>query len=183
MLLQQQDLSGLEGWSGVNCISAHALLTKYHDIFSLEPGEVGCTGLAKHEIRVVDDEPLKERLWRIPPPMVEDIRAHVKEILDLDPIHPSQSPWCNAIMLVRKKDGDLHLCIDFCTLNVRTKKNSYPLPHIQQAIETLVGVGYFSCLELKAGFWLITMEEALKQYTAFKVGNLGFFECEWMAFG
>ena len=61
MLLQQLDLSGLEEWSGANCVSAHALLTEYHDIFSLEPGELGCTGLAKHEIRVVDDEPFKER--------------------------------------------------------------------------------------------------------------------------
>ena len=47
--------------SGANCTSAHALLTEYHDIFSLEPGELGCTSLAMHEIRVVDDEPFKER--------------------------------------------------------------------------------------------------------------------------
>ena len=60
MLLQQLDLSGLEGWSGINNASAHTLLTKYHNIFSLEPGELGCTILAKHEIQVVDDEPFKE---------------------------------------------------------------------------------------------------------------------------
>ena len=61
MLLQQLDLSGLEGWSRANCASAHALLTEYHDIFSLEPGELDCPSLAKHEIRVVDDKPFKER--------------------------------------------------------------------------------------------------------------------------
>ena len=66
MLLQQLDLSGLEGWSGANFASAHALLTKYHDIFSLEPGELGCTGLAKYEIRVVDNETLKERFSEDP---------------------------------------------------------------------------------------------------------------------
>ena len=55
MLLQQLDLSGLEGWSGANCMSAHALLIEYHDIFSLEPGELGCTSLAKHGIWVVND--------------------------------------------------------------------------------------------------------------------------------
>ena len=93
-LLQQLDLSGLEGWSGVNCTSAYALLTKYHDIFSLEPEELGCMGLAKYEIRVVDDEPFKERFWRIPPPMVEEVRAHVKEMLEVGAICPSQSPWC-----------------------------------------------------------------------------------------
>ena len=115
-VLQQLDISGLEGWSGANCISAHALLTENHNFFLLEPGEYGWTGLVKHEIRVVDNEPFE----RIPPPMVEEVRAHVKEMLEAGTICPSQSPWCNAVMLVRKKDGGLHFCIDFHKLNVRT---------------------------------------------------------------
>ena len=61
MLLQQLELSGLEEGSGANYKSAHVLLTEYHDIFSLEPRELGCTSLVKHEIKVVDDEPFKER--------------------------------------------------------------------------------------------------------------------------
>ena len=68
-------------------------------------------------------------------------------------------------------------------LNTRTKKDSYPLPHIQEAIESLVGAGYFSCLDLKAGVWQIAMDEASKIYMAFTVGNLGYFECEQMPFG
>ena len=44
------------------------------------------------------------------------------------------------------------LLIDFCKLNARTKKDSYLLPHIQEAIENLVGAGYFSCLDLNAVF-------------------------------
>ena len=110
-LLQQLDLSGLEGWSGANHTSACALLTKYHDIFSPEPEELGCTSLAKHEVWVVDDEPFKERFQRIPPPMVEEVRAHVKEMLEVGAIHPSQSPLCNTVMLVWKKDGGLQFCI------------------------------------------------------------------------
>ena len=46
-----------------------------------------------------------------------------------------------------------------------------------------MGVGYFSCLDLKVGFWWITMDEVSKQYTVFTVGNLGFLECEQMPFG
>ena len=63
------------------------------------------------------------------------------------------------------------------------KKDSYPLPRIQEALESLVGAGHFSCLDLKLGFWQIKMEEASKQYTAFTIGNLGFFECNCMPFG
>ena len=64
-----------------------------------------------------------------------------------------------------------------------TKKDSYPLPRIQEVLESLVGAGHFSCLDLKSRFWQIKMEEASKQYTAFTVGNLGFFECDQMPFG
>ena len=64
--------------------------------------------------------------------------------MEVGTICPSQSPWCNAVMLARKKDGGLCFCIDFCKLNVRTKKDSYPLTHIQEAFESLMGAGYFS---------------------------------------
>ena len=62
VLFQQLDLSGLEGWSNEDEVATHALLAEYHDIFSLEPGELGCMDLAILEIRVVDDEPLKREV-------------------------------------------------------------------------------------------------------------------------
>ena len=113
VLFQQLDLSGLEGWPEGNQVATHILLARYHDIFSLEPGELGCTDLAKHEIRVVDDEPSKEWFQRITPPMVAKVQAHVKEMFEVGTIHPSQNPGCNAVVLVCKKEGDLHFCLDF----------------------------------------------------------------------
>ena len=94
----------------------------------------------KHEISVVNDEPFKERFHRIPLPTVEEVRDHMKEILEVDTIHPSQSPWCKAVVLVRKDIG-LHFCTDFCKLNMRTQKDSYPLHCIQEAIVSLIGLG------------------------------------------
>ena len=64
--------------------------------------------------------------------MVEEGRNHLKEMLESGAIRPSQSAWCNAVVLVGKKDGGLHFCIDFCHLNAPTKKDSYPLPRIQE---------------------------------------------------
>ena len=104
-------------------------------------------------------------------------------MLESGTIRPSQSAWCNVVVLVRKKDGSLQFGIDFCCLNACMKKDSYPLPRIQEVLESFIGAGHFSCLDLKSGFWQIKMEEALKQYTAFTVGNLGFFECDHMPFG
>ena len=63
LLFQQLDLSGLDKWSDRNQAAAQALLAEYHDIFSLEPGELGCMDLTKHDIRVIDDESFKERFW------------------------------------------------------------------------------------------------------------------------
>ena len=51
-------------------------------------------------------------------------------------IHPSQSPWCNVVVLVRKKDGGLRFCIDFRRLNSWTKKDAYPLPWMQETMES-----------------------------------------------
>ena len=105
----------------------HTLLAEYHDIFFLEQGELGCTDLAKHEIKVTDDEPFQKRFWRIPPPMVDEVHSHMKEMLEVGTICPSQSLWCNAVVLVCKKDRGLCFCINFHKLNARTKKDSYLL--------------------------------------------------------
>ena len=108
---------------------------------------------------------------------------HVNDMLQAGAIRPSSSPWCNTVVLVWKKDGGLHFCIDFRKLNVRTKKDSYPLPRIQEMLESLEGSRIFSSFDFKSGFWQVEMDKASKQYTAFTVGSLGFFECEHMLFG
>ena len=120
-----------------------ALLAEYHDISSLEYGELGCTYLVKHEIRVVDNDPFKEGFQRIPPPIVDKVNAHMKEMLEVGAIYPGQSPQHKTVVLACKKDGGLGFCTDFCQMNGRTKKDSYLLPQIQEAIESLAGAGLF----------------------------------------
>ena len=182
-LFEELDLSGLDLWTPELADAACQLLAKYHDVFSLDPAELGCTHSTEHIINVTDDTPFKEWLRQIPLPLVEQVRNNLKEMLESGSIRPSQSTWCNAVVLVQKKDGGLHFCIDFCCLNVHTKKDSYPLPRIQEVLESLVGTGHFSCLDLKSRFWQIKMEQASKQQTTFTLGNLGFFECNQMPFG
>ena len=176
-------MSGLDSWAPKLADAAHKLLAEYHDVFSLDPVELGCTHSIEHMIKVMDDTPFKEWFRQIPPPLVEEVQNHLQELLESGAIQPSQSAWCNVVVLGRKKGGGLQFCIDFCHLNAHTKKDSYPLPRIQEALESLVGAEHFSCLDLKSRFWQIKIEEALKQYTAFTVGNLGFFECDHMPCG
>ena len=103
-------------------------------------------------------------------------------MLDGSAICPSQSPWCNVVVLVRKKDGGLRFCIDFRQLNTRAKKDSYPLPRMQETTESMVGAQFFSTMDLKSGFWQVKMAEKSRQYTAFTIGSMGIFEFLWMPY-
>ena len=107
-LFDELDLSSLHSWAPKLAEKAHQLFAKYHDVFSLDLVELGCTHTTEHSTKVTDDTPFKERFRWIPPPMVEEVRNHLREMLESGAIRPSQSAWCNAIILVRKKDGSLH---------------------------------------------------------------------------
>ena len=132
VLLQQLDLAGLEGWSEANQPATHALLAEYHDIFSLESRKLGCTNLEKHEIRVVNNKAFKEQFQRIPPPMVNGVKAHVKEILE---VGPSQSPWCNAIILVYRKDRGYTFALTFISSMPEPRKTPICFPRYRKPLK------------------------------------------------
>ena len=117
------------------------------------------------------------------PPLVEEVWEHIQEMLDGGAICLSQSPWCNAVVLVCKKDGGLQFCIDFCRLNSRTKKDAYPLPQMQETMESMVGTQFFSTMDLKSGFWQVKMAKDSQQYTTFIVGSIGVYEFLRMPYG
>ena len=104
-------------------------------------------------------------------------------MLDLGAKRPSDSPWCSAVVLVKKKSGELRFCIDLRKLNARIVNDAFSLPRIDETLERLKGCCVFSSLDLKSGYWQVEIEEESKQYTAFTCGSLGFFECNRMPFG
>ena len=185
LLLEKLDLSGLEVWPEDQAGKAHSLLKEYHDIFSLEKCDMGHTDATKHKIvlKDLDTLPFKEHFCRIPPPQLDEVREHLKLMLDTGVIRPSNSPWCNAVVLVRKKDGSLHFCIDFRKLNSLTVKDSHLLPRICETLESLAGAAHYSMFDMNSAFWQVPMDEESKQYTAFTLGSMGLYECESMPFG
>ena len=156
------------------------LLLKWKDVFSLHDLDLGKTSLTKHHINLSEPTPFKERHRRIPPAMVQSVREHLKEMLDLGVIRPSNSPFASNVVLVKKKDG---FCIDLRRLNNNTIKDSYALPRTEETFDALHGSCIFSTLDLKSSYWQVEIEENDKHKTAFRVGNLGFFECNRMPFG
>ena len=86
------------------------------------------------------------------------------------------------MVLVQKKDRGLQFCIDFLRLNARRKKDLYPLPRMQETMDSMVGAQFFSTMNLKFGFWQVKMSEKSRQYTAFTFGSMGIFEFLQMAY-
>ena len=84
LLLGKLDLSGLEAWPTEQAEKACSLLREYHDIFSLEEHDMGHTNATKHNIVLKDPDtpPFKERFHRIPPPQLDEVREHLKLMLD-----------------------------------------------------------------------------------------------------
>ena len=89
------------------------LLAEYHDTFTLEDGEMGCTGAAKHKNKVTNSKPLKVRPRNIPSGLLEEVQDHLDHMIDVGVIKPSKSTWSIAVVLVWKKDGGLRFCINF----------------------------------------------------------------------
>ena len=152
------------------------LLCKWKDIFSCPGQKIGCANYVKHHIPLSDPTPIKEPHRRIPPHLYEEVRSHLKEMLDEGIIHESSCPFSSPTVLVRKPDNSLRFCVDFRKLNAKKIRDSHAIPRIDETLDSLAGARYFSSLDLKTGYWQLELEEADKEKTAFSAGPLGFFE-------
>ena len=177
------DLSGMFHWKKEDQKLADECFEDYIDLFSVGELDLGKTKLTEHRINLDDDKPFKERYRTIPSHMYDEVRQHLSEMLEIGAIVPSCSPWSSAVVLARRKDGQLRFCIDFRKLNKRTIKDSYALPRVEDTLNALKDAIIFSMLDQKSGYWQVPVAEKDKELTAFTVGPLGFYQCERMPFG
>ena len=182
-IFSKLDLTGYDDWTQDQRDLMNATIERYHHIFAVEDLELGRTNLVKHEIKLTNYVPFKERYRRIPPHQYEEVRKHLDEMLRMGAIRKSNSPWASAVVLVRQKDGALRFCIDLRKLNERTVKDAYSLPRIEDSLDVLNGSCIFTSIDLKSGYWQVEMDEKSIPLTAFTVGPLGFYECVQMPFG
>ena len=97
-------------------------------------------------------------------------------------IRPSNSPWASPIVVVDKKDGSKRFCVDYRKLNKRTTLSSWPLPVTDDLLASLGKAKYFTCLNLKSGYWQVAVNEKDKEETAF-TSHRGLYEYNVRPFG
>ena len=114
--------------------------------------------------------------------MFEEVKKQIEVMLKTAVIRPSHSSWNSNNVLTLKKDSTWRLCTDLRSLNSRTIKDSYSIPRLEDTLDKLAGVKFFSCIDLKNGYWQVEIEESDKHKTAFSVPGVGFYEYNNMTF-
>ena len=103
-------------------------------------------------------------------------------MMEKDIIKPSCSPWASPVVLVKKKDGTSRFCIDYRKVNTVTRKDAYPLPRVDDLLDTLAGSRLFSTLDLISGYWQVEIHPGDREKTAFCTSE-GLYEFNVMPFG
>ncbi|KAL0147914.1 hypothetical protein M9458_056791, partial [Cirrhinus mrigala] len=158
------------------------LLMQFSDVFALEDEDLGFTEKVQHEIHVTDDIPVKQPYRRIPPTQYKEVREHITKLLKKGVIQESTSAYASPIVLVRKTDGSLRLCVDYRQLNSKTQRDAFPLPRIDESFDALQGATFFSSIDLASGYHQAAVHERDRHKTAFTT-PFGIFEYCRMLFG
>ena len=143
------------------------LMQQHHTVFSLEDGERGERNLVEMEIDTGDARPCRQRLRRMPFAVRQEVSKQLRSMQSSGVIQLSDSPWSSPVVMVRKKDGTHHFCVDYRELNSLTRQDSFPLPRIDDLLDQLGCSHYFSTLDLASGYWQIRMHPHSIPKTAF----------------
>lgn len=158
------------------------LLNDYRDCFAFSVGELGKTSLREMHIRLSDPTPGKYRPSRLSWTERKKVKNIVNELLCNDIIRESESEYSSPVILVAKKNGESRLSVNYRALNKNTIKDKYPMPLIDDQINSLQGQQYFTTLDLIQGYHQITMSEDSKHLMAFVIPD-EHYEYNRMPFG
>ena len=178
--ITNQDVKGITESGFVE--QTRVILNKFRDVIALPGEKLGCTNLVKANIDTGNHKPIFTRQYPLAHKTKENLDAVVTEMLEEGIIQPSKSPWNSPMILVKKKDGSFRPCVDFRKLNEITTSDKYPLPRIQELLQSLHGSKFFTTLDLQSSYWQTEIEDEDKEKTAFST-NAGHWNFTRMPFG
>jgi hypothetical protein len=158
------------------------LINEFRNCFALDTTELGKSSTTEMHIRLLDDEPVTFRPYRLAYWERAAVREIIQDLLSNGIVRESESPYSSPIILVKKKSGEHRMCVDYRSLNAKTVKDRYPLPRIDDHLEEMVGCRYFTTLDLASGYHQIKMADDSIGKTAFVTPD-GHYEFLRMPFG
>ncbi len=177
-VLDQVDMGGTPEQQ----VQLKAVLEKYLGVFALDDDDLGYTDKVQHEIHLTDDVPVNQPYRRVPPNQYQEVREHITKLLKKGVVQESVSAYASPVVLVRKTDGSLRLCVDYRKLNAKTRRDAFPLPRIDESFDALGGAKFFSTVDLASGYHQIAVSDKDRAKTAFTT-PFGLFEYRRMPFG
>ena len=135
------------------------LLRKYRHVFTTNAGELGNSSIATHHIDTQGLPPVHVPPRRTSPGVREIINKELDEMLWHGIVRPSVSEYSSPVVIVMKKDGGRRFCVDYRKLNKQTRIDQYPLPRIDDALDSFTGAHYLTTLDLASGYWQLRVNE------------------------
>ena len=130
------DLSGLTKQQQMR---VRQMLEEEKGTFSTSDDDIGCVEELELKLNMRDQIPVQKTYNSVPRPLYPEVKQHIEDLLNRGWITKSRSPYSSPVVCVRKKNGELRLCVDYRELNKRTVPDRHPLPRVQDTIDGLGG--------------------------------------------
>ena len=165
--------------SAENIIWTEQLMTDFPTVFQDKlPGLPPNRKNFSHVINVPEGvNPINRPPFRMSPAELDELQRQLAELQSLGLIRPSSSPWGAPVLFVKKKNGEMRMCIDYRALNKVTIRNSTPLPRIDECLDRLQGASWFTCLDLRSGYHQIRLKDSDIPLSGF---NTRYGKWEWL---
>lgn len=155
------------------------LITEFQVLFSDTPS---CTDMIQHDIDVGDSQPIRQRFYRVSPEKQKLLESEVKYLLENGLAERSSSSWASPCLLVTKPDGTFRFCTDYRKLNSVTKSDSFPLPRIEDCIDSVGSAEFVTKIDLLQGYYQVPLTSRAQEVCAFTTSS-GLYSYKRMSFG
>ena len=152
-------------------------LIKMKTVFAVNSEDLGRTELVENEIDAGNARPIKQRPHITPIAFKGEEETEIQSMLKKGAIRESNSPWSSPVVLVRKKDSSTHFCVDYCHLNEVTGADSYPLPRMEDCLDSLAGAKYFSTVDMASGYWQIKVKDEERRLLQLSLAFMNLWSC------
>ena len=152
------------------------IIYDHMEVFLLFNGDLGFCDILKHSLPTTTDKPVYLPHRQIPVQLQSEVRKCLDNWLKQGIIHPSKSQYTSQVVIVRKKTGEIRLCVDFRKLNAISIRDSFPLSLVEEALQAIQAAVWFSSFDLAQSYLQI-------EKTAFCAGSSGLYEFTHMPFG